>query len=38
VQRVHRRGKAWLADVEVADTLQTRSIDLGRGTWQRVEG
>lgn len=38
VQRVHRRGKAWLADVEVADTLQSRSIDLGRGTWQRVEG
>jgi len=37
VQRVHRRGSSWRADVERAQDLNTRSIDLHRRRWQRVE-
>jgi ATP-dependent DNA helicase RecQ len=36
VQRVHRRGSGWRADVEVAKDLSTRSVDLRRD-WTRVE-
>ncbi len=37
VVRVHRRGKGWKADVEVARNLQQRSVDLGRARWSKVE-
>ncbi|MFO1077868.1 MAG: RecQ family ATP-dependent DNA helicase [Planctomycetota bacterium] len=37
VQRVHRRGKNWRVDVEVAKSLTTRSFDLRRGGWRKVE-
>jgi len=37
VQRVHRRGSGWRADVEVAKDLSSRSIDLTRKDWQRVQ-
>ncbi|MCA8965101.1 MAG: C-terminal helicase domain-containing protein, partial [Planctomycetes bacterium] len=37
VVRVHRRGRSWKVDVEVAKNLQSRSIDLGRATWRRIE-
>ncbi|MBL8728017.1 MAG: RecQ family ATP-dependent DNA helicase [Planctomycetes bacterium] len=36
VQRVHRRGAAWRADVERASDLSPRTVDLGRRTWQHV--
>ncbi|MBX3465075.1 MAG: RecQ family ATP-dependent DNA helicase [Planctomycetes bacterium] len=37
VQRVHRRGNAWRADVERASDLRPRTLDLGRADWRRVE-
>ncbi len=37
VVRVHRRGRSWSADVEAAKDLSTRSIDLRRRTWRRVD-
>lgn len=37
VQRVHRRGRSFRADVELGRDLSTRSIDLGRPGWRRVE-
>jgi len=37
VQRVHKRGSGWRADVELAKDLTTRSIDLRRAQWNRVE-
>lgn len=37
VVRVHRRGKSWRADIEVARTLQQCTIDLGRRDWRRLE-
>ncbi len=36
VQRVHRRGGRWHADVERASDLATRSLDLQRRQWQRI--
>jgi ATP-dependent DNA helicase RecQ len=36
VQRVHRRGGGWRADVERAQDLSTRSLDLRRPGWTRV--
>jgi ATP-dependent DNA helicase RecQ len=36
VQRVHRRGSSWRADVERASDLSPRTIDLRRRRWQRV--
>ncbi|MFM1871132.1 MAG: hypothetical protein RL398_554, partial [Planctomycetota bacterium] len=37
VVRVHRRGKGWQAEVEVAKSLQVKRIDLGRTRWHKVE-
>jgi ATP-dependent DNA helicase RecQ len=37
VQRVHRRGRGWTADVERASDLALRSIDLQRRRWRRIE-
>ena len=37
VQRVHRRGSSWRVDVEVAKDLGTRSLDLRRDNWNKVE-
>ncbi|MBL8751871.1 MAG: RecQ family ATP-dependent DNA helicase, partial [Planctomycetes bacterium] len=37
VLRVHRRGKGWMADVERASDLATRSLDLRRARWRRLE-
>jgi ATP-dependent DNA helicase RecQ len=37
VQRVHRRGRSWTADVERASDLTSHAIDLGRRRWRRVE-
>ncbi|MCU0863146.1 MAG: RecQ family ATP-dependent DNA helicase [Planctomycetes bacterium] len=37
VRRVHRRGRGWTADVERASDLATRSIDLQRRRWRRIE-
>lgn len=36
VQRVHRRGRSWRADVEVGKDLTTRSLDLRRRDWRRT--
>ncbi|MCA8973974.1 MAG: ATP-dependent DNA helicase RecQ [Planctomycetes bacterium] len=38
VQRVHRRGSSWRVDVELLRDLSTRSLDLKRDEWRRVEG
>jgi ATP-dependent DNA helicase RecQ len=37
VQRVHKRGSSWRADVERASDLATHAVDLKRRRWQRVE-
>jgi len=37
VRSVHRRGRSWHADVEASKDLQTRSIDLRRREWRRIE-
>jgi hypothetical protein len=37
VVRVHERGSSWRADVERASDLATRSVDLRRQRWKRVE-
>jgi hypothetical protein len=37
VQRVHVRGSSLRADVERATDLSTRTIDLERRAWKRVE-
>ncbi len=37
VQRVHRRGRSFVADVERAADLQTRTVDLRRRKWRRIE-
>lgn len=36
VQRVHRRGQRFVADVEQASSLTTHSIDLQRRRWQPI--
>jgi hypothetical protein len=38
VQRVHRRGGSWHADVECAAQLSSHAVDLRRRTWRRVPG
>lgn len=37
VQRVHRRGSDWRIDVEVAKDLASRSLDLRRTDWKKVD-
>ncbi|MCR9243799.1 MAG: RecQ family ATP-dependent DNA helicase [bacterium] len=37
VARVHRRGKHWRVDVELARDLSSRSFNLRDGEWRRVE-
>jgi ATP-dependent DNA helicase RecQ len=37
VQRVHRRGRRFVADVEQASTLTTHTIDLRRRRWQPID-
>ena len=37
VQRVHRRGRRWRVDVELARDLSSRSFDLRPDSWRRVE-
>ena len=37
VQRVHRRGGSWAADVERASDLSSHAIDLRKRRWQRLQ-
>ncbi len=37
ITRVHRRGRRWRVDVELARDLSERSFDLRDGQWRRVE-